>query len=65
MRKTRVIKLWADQKNYAPSSNLISSHRSLKWRSSQHMYAEDRVLQIAFTIHQSNYSQFALREHTQ
>lgn len=52
----RVIKIGSGQKKVLPSSNLISSHGSLKSRNSQHAHAKVGVTQTAFT-----YSSVALQ----
>jgi len=53
--ENHVMKMWSDKKNFVPSSNLVSSHRSLKTRNSQHACAKFRVIQSALT-----YSSIAL-----
>jgi len=56
----RVLKIGPDLKEIWPVIQLVSSHWSLTSWDSQHAYAKVRVVQTAFTIHQSRYDQFAL-----
>jgi hypothetical protein len=51
------------KKKIGVSSSLVSSYWSLKSPNSQHEYAEVRVVQTAFPIRPSHYSQFELTRH--